>query len=474
MNSEMYVSLLDGTFTRQHIISIYKSLIWTERFQEAGDFSLVVPAVLYPVQWFIDNRFVLLSSSDELMEIQKISIKSSDAGDIITIEGSSTVKTILNRRIIWDSTDSNKLGDFIAAIIDENVISPSDDKRRMSMVTRFSGMEDEINKVPIEKQSYWGEHVYDAISSVISGTQVGISMSLDRWDPQLWFNMYCGRDLSRTNEEGNIPVVFSSEMNRILDTNYVLDLTKVTTVALVAGASEITYSNQDDKRRPTLIVPNATGESSDLFRYEEFVDAGSISHTDNVKKKVVLAEYHRQQTEAQKRKQMENEQRQLARIQKMRQVVTTIRSHMTAAQRAAAERRRKNAAANEALRKLQQQKAAKEREAREKQALENKYTRTEEEYAGLLTNEAQKRFDKDSVYDSMDGEVARMYKKEYGDVYNLGDIVSVEDKYGNRKDCRIIEFIRSKTDAGYEEYPTFASIDKASLVKVDHSKVRKI
>ena len=147
---------------------------------------------------------------------------------------------------------------------------------------------------------------------------------------------------------------------------------------------------------------------------------------------------------------------------------------MTAAQRAEAERRRRNATANEALRKLQQQKAAKEREAREKQALENKYTRTEEEYAGLLTNEEQKRFDKDSVYDSMDGEVARMYKKEYGDVYNLGDIVSVEDKYGNRKDCRIIEFIRSKTDAGYEEYPTFASIDKASLVKVDHSKVRKI
>ena len=114
MNSEMYVSLLDDTFTRQHIISIYKSLIWTERFQEAGDFSLVVPAVLYPVQWFIDNRFVLLNSSDELMEIQKISTKSSDAGDIITIEGSSTVKTVLNRRIIWDSTDSNKLGDFIA------------------------------------------------------------------------------------------------------------------------------------------------------------------------------------------------------------------------------------------------------------------------------------------------------------------------------------------------------------------------
>lgn len=489
----MYLILLDDDLMRRHVISIFESLIWTERFQKAGDFQLTLPMGIYPQNWFLECPFVMIDSSTELMETQKITVSTAQngnsQGDTLKVEGVGAVKSILNRRIIWQSTYAESLGDMMSYLLDENVISPTDERRKISIVTRFAGTEDELNKIPVEPKEYWGTGVYDALADAVKGTQAGLSMSVDLSDPQAWFCMYVGIDRTRDNHDNNKPVIFSEKTNRVLNTNYALDLTKNTTVALVAGGQETDPNAQNvagqmiqdkDSRRPTLEVsaPDAENGGRDLFRREVFVDASSITHVDNVKKKEVMTEYAANRTEAQKKKAAEAEKKQLARIEKMREYITVRRQKMTKAQRAAKNRQARNAAANEALAKIARDKAAKQREAREKKAMEMKYIRSNDEYAKLLTNEAYNKFDENAIYESMDGEIARMLLSEYGDTnkskYYLGDLVTVEDKYGNRKDCYITEFIRSQNASGYEEYPTFSTLDYIKLVKINHSKVRKI
>ena len=489
----MYLILLDDSLMRRHVISIFESLIWTERFQKAGDFQLTLSMGIYPQNWFLECPFVMIDSSTELMETQKITVSVSQngksQGDTLKIEGVGAVKSILNRRIIWESTYAESLGDMMSYLLDENVISPQDERRKISIVTRFAGMEDELNKIPVEPKEYWGSGVYDALADAVKNTQAGLSMSVDLSDPQAWFCMYVGNDRTRDNKDKNTPVIFSEKTNRVLNTNYALDLTKNTTVALVAGGQETDPNAQNvagqttqdrDSRRPTLEVsaPDVENGGRDLFRHEIFVDASSITHVDNAKKKKVTAEYTAKRTEAQKEKAAEAEKKQLARIAAMRNHIATRRVKMTKAQREAKIREARNAAANEALAKIARDKAAKAREVREKKAMEMKYIRSDDEYAKLLTNEAYKKFDADAIYESMDGEIARMLLSEYGDTdkskYYLGDLVTVEDKYGNRKDCYITEFIRSQNASGYEEYPTFSTLDDTKLVKINHSKVRKI
>lgn len=47
---------------------------------------------------------------------------------------------------------------------------------------------------------------------------------------------------------------------------------------------------------------------------------------------------------------------------------------------------------------------------------------------------------------------------KYGDDFFLGDVVQIEDEYGNEGKVRIIEVITSVNNEGAFIYPTFKSI----------------
>lgn len=81
------------------------------------------------------------------------------------------------------------------------------------------------------------------------------------------------------------------------------------------------------------------------------------------------------------------------------------------------------------------------------------------EYIKNLQNRGEERMLEYKVTDSFDGEVSSVFGYLYGIDYFLGDICQIENQFGIQKRVRVVEFIRSKSDADDNSYPTFEVIE---------------
>ena len=91
------------------IVEDFLSLVWTERYQEAGDFVLDMPVTLDNINLFQRGRYISFDDSDETMVIQTVNLTESFGGDEepkLEISGKS-VTCILERRV-----NASKITDF--------------------------------------------------------------------------------------------------------------------------------------------------------------------------------------------------------------------------------------------------------------------------------------------------------------------------------------------------------------------------
>ena len=96
----MDLYLLDESRTPIYIIDDYVSLVWTERFQEPGEFELRLKPTRYSFNDFVKDRFLVKSDSNDVMiiESREISNDFDEEGKFLDIKGRS-VSSILGRRI---------------------------------------------------------------------------------------------------------------------------------------------------------------------------------------------------------------------------------------------------------------------------------------------------------------------------------------------------------------------------------------
>lgn len=80
---------------------------------------------------------------------------------------------------------------------------------------------------------------------------------------------------------------------------------------------------------------------------------------------------------------------------------------------------------------------------------------TDEEYYSKLDQRGVEKLSENSIQQKFDGQYETMKMFVYGRDFFMGDIVEVADNYGNEAPSKIIEFIISHNESGYESYPTF-------------------
>ena len=121
----MDLLVLDKNFTAIAILDSYESFIWTERFNEYGDFELYLPANSYFLEILKPDYYLQRNDSERLMIIEEIQIKTDvDEGNHLTITGRS-LESILCRRIVWDQTNINgNLQNAMQRLINDAIISP--------------------------------------------------------------------------------------------------------------------------------------------------------------------------------------------------------------------------------------------------------------------------------------------------------------------------------------------------------------
>lgn len=267
----MELLILDKDFNSSETLDIFESLIWTDRYFGYGDFELYMPAneeilKILPLGYYLYNR-----ESEHVMIAEDLEIETDvEEGAHLKITGRS-LESILERRIVWNQTVlTGSLQNGVEKLLNENVISPSDESRKIPNFI-FKASEDErITALTIDAQ-YYGENLYDAIVGICKSENLGFKIILD--GKNLVFSLYLGIDRSY-GQDVNPYVVFSPGFDNLMNSNYVESEKTLKTIALVAGEGE-----GSNRKVTTVSIEKAA--SKGLDRRELFVDAAGVSSSVN-------------------------------------------------------------------------------------------------------------------------------------------------------------------------------------------------
>lgn len=260
----MELTLLNRSLDAIAIVDDYESAIWTDRYQEYGDFEIYTPVTSDILAVFKQDYYLLNRESEHVMIVEKLLIKTDvELGNHVTVTGRS-LESILLRRIVWKQRSiSGNLQNGIKTLLEENVISPADPDRRIDNFIFEESTDPRITSLTIDAQ-YTGDELYDVISKLCKEHDIGFKVTLND-NKQFVFKLYMGIDRSYEQTE-NPYVIFSPNFENIVNSNYIESKSALKNVTLIGGEGE------GSARRYTTV-----GSAKGLDRRELFTDARDIS-----------------------------------------------------------------------------------------------------------------------------------------------------------------------------------------------------
>lgn len=258
----MDVYVLDGNLEAIGVIDGYRSLIWANRYDKAGDCELYVEASNENISLLsMGNYLTRYDGADSMTcRIRKIELDTdAEEGNYLIVTGTDT-KAMLDQRIVWSMMNADgNLEDFIRSMVNLTCINPNLPARKFLKTNGDPliqlGNKANFTEVTTEQVTY--KNVGGKIREYCQTNKWGYRFVIS--NGALWFQLYKGTD--RSNE-----VIFSDEYENLSSTKYVDDATNMGNVALVAGSGEGSERSR-----------NVSGYAEGVDRYEIYVDAKDIA-----------------------------------------------------------------------------------------------------------------------------------------------------------------------------------------------------
>ena len=264
----MDVTVFNPAFEVTGIIDSYDSLLWNIKYNEYGDFEMVVPYASGMISLLSMDSYLMIPFSDRTMIIEKIvPTFDGEKGYLSKVTGRS-LESILSRRIIWKQTTiSGNLQNGIKKLITDAIINPTDQSRKIPNFIFKDSTDSTITSITINECQFTGDNLYDVIQSLCSLFSIGFKITLND-NFQFVFELYNGSDRS-SNQLLNPIIEFSNNNDNLISSEYSIDQQNYCNVTLIAGEDEGTS-------RKTATYGSASG----LSRRELFTDARDIQSTD--------------------------------------------------------------------------------------------------------------------------------------------------------------------------------------------------
>lgn len=277
----MEIYTLDPLLRRQYVLDRFESLIWTERFDETGDFELDVVSSVETRNLFTAGTLLAMNESHRVMVVESMEdAVDSDNKRLLTVKGRS-IESVMMDRVAKDSlsdlTTSPKwtITDVpaevarkifhdicVTGILDANDVIPFIVEDSFMPTSTIAEPIDPIT-VDLDPMT-----VYDAIQQICSVWGLGFRI-LRHYDlSQLYFDVYAGSD--RTTSQTTLPpVVFAPELDNLQNTKELVTIEGAKNVAYVYSPAgfEMVFAIGVDPDvegfdRKVLVV-NATDITSD-------------------------------------------------------------------------------------------------------------------------------------------------------------------------------------------------------------------
>lgn len=274
---QSYFCAVDENFNAIGIIDNYESLIWTDRFDRAGDFELYTAANIELFNLLKVDNYFYIPQSDKHMIVEKISVASDvEDGDKLNITGRS-LESIIDRRIVYKKTVINgNLQQGLKKIFEDNIINPPIGERRIANFIFKESTDSKITKLTLDAE-YFGDNIYDLVSNVCQTNHIGFRIRLNSSN-QFVFELYSGEDRSYDNPNNNTYIIFGPEYDNVNNCNYSENKEDYKNVALAGTNSDDTSAWTTDhksysglSRRETYI--SATDIDKDNMTTDQYKDA---------------------------------------------------------------------------------------------------------------------------------------------------------------------------------------------------------
>ena len=230
-------------------------------------------------------------------------IKSINAGDELILyeerKGNLYKANIRSTQPDEEAALTQPIEDIIAALLNANVINPTDPTRRFTRPAwRYVYSNDPKVKEIKMAASFANTNLYDAISSLLVGAGMGCKVVYNEDTETMDFSIFIGTDHSVAQSE-NMVVNFKSSLDNLVSTDFLTDESKYKTCAYVVGAIDekktLTVSVADEYGRVhTVDIPNPnycttwcqqvslSGTGMSYQRREVIVDAADIDRYQTV------------------------------------------------------------------------------------------------------------------------------------------------------------------------------------------------
>lgn len=240
---ELYT--LDPLLRREAVVDRFESLIWTERFQEFGDFQLDIFSTQSTRSLFKTGTRLAMNESNYVMVVETVEdAEDSEGRRMLTVKGRS-LESILTDRVAKES-----LSDLTTSPKWTITLPPADVARKIFHDICVTGVLDPNDVIPfITEGSFLSpdtilepidpitveldpQPVYDAIVDICNVWTLGFRI-LRHYDlSELYFDVYSGSN--RTSSQTTLPpVIFTPELDNLQNTKELTSVDKAKNVAYV-------------------------------------------------------------------------------------------------------------------------------------------------------------------------------------------------------------------------------------------------
>ena len=259
----MRMEIINHKFERLGVINKFNMIQYNPKYSGIGSFELSCALNEENKSLIVEDNILWIE--DEYAGVIQYIDKSSD--NEIKAKG-KLLSVVLNWRTVIKTYEANKLTTGIfEELVRLNFMA--DDERKIEGFTFINNVTDNT----AIRYQVTGKSLSDIFQPLSETYDIGYEVYLNMEEKAFEFTLFRGKDLTIGNKDGNKPVIFGTDFNNILKSEYVSDNNNYRNVAYVAGEGE------GENR---VVVEVKQTESAGFFRREIVVDARDIQKANSI------------------------------------------------------------------------------------------------------------------------------------------------------------------------------------------------
>lgn len=229
MRQQKQIKVYDTNLMRQGVIDVYRSLIWTRKYKEAGTVELHAALNSRNLELLQEGRIITMTGSVESAVIEGIA--TDDYSNEITATG-RMLSSELSRRGIRTvvNMENATYEDVMRKLVNISVISNANPLPNLKLGER-KGLGEKVTL----QVSY--KDLYTYLTKLSACSNLGFRVRGDYKEKQYYFEVYEGKDHSK-NQRENKRVIFSEVYRNINKATFTRNSQNYKTHAIIFGDGE--------------------------------------------------------------------------------------------------------------------------------------------------------------------------------------------------------------------------------------------